>query len=391
MQEIDRITQLLKKYIERKGKVSDDKEIRTLIQQYPFIKDLLNEFETEDGLKEALHKYEQLSGDASIETEERMWNRIVKEVESAPQPKLQKQIPLWKYISAACILFIAFVSVWVMQTKPTQSLEQFREVAATFSPGSNRAVLQLSDGQVIELSSEHQGVIVGENLSYEDGSVLIGGFEDQQADLVLTTPKGGQYQLTLADGTKVWMNAGSKLIYPNIFAGKVREVELEGEAYFEVAEDKGKPFVVKTASERVEVLGTRFNVSAYKKEALSSVALLEGSVKVVLPNDFEKVIQPGQQTVTQRNRMEVQKINPEEVIAWKNGEFMFNNENLESVMRKLARWYDLEIEVSPALSEVSIWGSVSRYDDFSKVLEIIQMTDQNIRFKVEGRRVKLMK
>src|SRR5690606_34330739 len=151
---------------------------------------LLNEFETEDGLKEALHKYEQLSGDASIETEERMWNRIVKEVESAPQPKLQKQIPLWKYISAACILFIAFVSVWVMQTKPTQSLEQFREVAATFSPGSNRAVLQLSDGQVIELSSEHQGVIVGENLSYEDGSVLIGGFEDQQADLVLTTPKG---------------------------------------------------------------------------------------------------------------------------------------------------------------------------------------------------------
>lgn len=391
MQEIDRITQLLKKYIERKGKVSDDKEIRTLIQQYPFIKDLLNEFETEDGLKEALHKYEQLSGDASIETEERMWNRIVKEVESAPQPKLQKQIPLWKYISAACILFIAFVSVWVMQTKPTQSLEQFREVAATFSPGSNRAVLQLSDGQVIELSSEHQGVIVGENLSYEDGSVLIGGFEDQQADLVLTTPKGGQYQLTLADGTKVWMNAGSKLIYPNIFAGKVREVELEGEAYFEVAENKGKPFVVKTASERVEVLGTRFNVSAYKKEALSSVTLLEGSVKVVLPNDFEKIIHPGQQTVTQRNKMEVQKINPEEVIAWKNGEFMFNNENLESVMRKLARWYDLEIEVSPALSEVSIWGSVSRYDDFSKVLEIIQMTDQNIRFKVEGRRVKLMK
>lgn len=391
MQEIDRITQLLKKYIERKGKVSDDKEIRTLIQQYPFIKDLLNEFETEDGLKEALHKYEQLSGDASKETEERMWNRIVKEVESTQQPKPQKQLPLWKYISAACILIIAFVSVWLMQAKPSQTFEQFREVAAAFSPGSNKAVLQLSDGQVIELSSDHQGVIVGENLSYEDGSVLIGGFEDQQADLVLTTPKGGQYQLTLADGTKVWINADSKLIYPNIFAGKVREVELEGEAYFEVAENKEKPFVVKTASERVEVLGTHFNVSAYKEETLSSVALLEGSVKVVLPNDFEKIIQPGQQTVTHGTQMVVQQVNPEEVVAWKNGEFMFNNENLESVMRKLARWYDLEIEVSPALSEVSIWGSVSRYDDFSKVLEIIQMTDQNIRFKVEGRRVKLMK
>src|SRR5690606_11409257 len=163
MQEIDRITQLLKKYIERKGKVSDDKEIRTLIQQYPFIKDLLNEFETEDGLKEALHKYEQLSGDASKENEERMWNRIVKEVESTQQPKPQKQLPLWKYISAACILIIAFVSVWLMQAKPPQTFEQFSEVAAAFSPGSNKAVLQLPDGQVIELSSDHQGVIVGEN------------------------------------------------------------------------------------------------------------------------------------------------------------------------------------------------------------------------------------
>lgn len=390
MQEIDRITQLLKKYIESKGKVSDDKEIRTLIQQYPFINDLLKEFETEDGLKEALQKYEQLSGDASNRSEERMWDRIVKEVENTPA-KPRKQIPLWKYISAACTLLIAFTCVWLMQTKSTQTLDQFRETATTFSPGGNRALLQLSDGQVIELSSDHQGVIVGENLSYEDGSVLIGGFEDQQVDLVLTTPKGGQYQLTLADGTKVWMNAGSKLIYPNIFLGKTRQVELEGEAYFEVAQNKEKPFVVKTGSERVEVLGTHFNVSAYKEELLSSVALLEGSVKVVLPNDFEKVIQPGQQTVTQGIQMAVQQINPEEVVAWKNGEFMFNNENLESVMRKLARWYDLEIEVSAALSEASIWGSVSRYDDFSKVLEIIQMTDENIRFKVEGRRVELMK
>lgn len=390
MQDINRITQLLKKYIERKDIAADDKEIQTLIQEYPFVHDLLKEFLTEDGLKEALHKFEQISGEASMEGEERIWQRIVKEVEYKDRPTKRKSIPLRKYLSAACILLIATISLWFIKTKSTQNLAQYREIASTFVAGGSKAILELSDGQLIELSSDHQGVIVGENLSYEDGSVLIGRFEAQQVGIVLTTPNGGQYQLTLADGTKVWLNASSKLTYPNIFGGEKRKVELEGEAYFEVAEDSEKPFVVDTGSERVEVLGTQFNVSAYKDELISSVSLLEGSVKVILPNNFEKIILPGQQSLTQGNKMEVRQVNTDEVIAWKNGEFMFNNENLESVMRKLSRWYDLEIEVSPDLSEVFIWGSVSRYDDFSKVLELIEMIDESIKFKVEGRRVKLM-
>lgn len=391
MREIDRKVHLLKKYLGDKQNYLEDEELVSLFRQYPFLKDLWDELKTEEGLKSALQEYGVLSEGDAQNAEGRMWETVSKEIKDTREPKIRSLSAYWKYISAACVLLVALISFWIIKERQAHPSEQFMEIAAEFSPGSNKAVLQLADGQIIELSSDHHGVVVGETLSYDDGSLLTDALAEQQMDLVLSTPKGGQYQVTLSDGTKVWMNASSKLIYPNAFRGTKREVELEGEAYFEVVENKEKPFIVKTASETVEVLGTHFNVSAYQDEITSSVALLEGSVKVVLPNDFEKLIHPGQQAITQGFQMSVQEINTEEVVAWKNGEFMFNNEKLESVMRKLARWYDLEIEVLPSLRESSIWGSISRYDDFSKVLAVIQMTDENIRFKIEGRRVQVMK
>lgn len=394
MKEIDRIINLLKKHIEFKSKDSkhQESEIEELIQEYPYIEDLLASFEDESKLKELLQHYEQMSNRENSQSEEHIWSAITTQLRAnKKQTAIHKRRPTLKYVAAACIVGLLAASLWLMRAKQSVHEKENHELAARFSPGSNKALLQLSDGQVIELSSDHQGLVVDEDLFYDDGSVLMESLAEQQVDLVLITPKGGQYQLTLTDGTKVWMNADSKLTYPNRFTGTTREVELVGEAYFEVVENKTKPFIVKTASEKVEVLGTHFNVNAYNDEVISSVALLEGKVNVILPNSTSRIIEPGQQAVTQSGHLVVQPFNPEEVVAWKQGEFMFNNEDMESVMRKIARWYNLEIVVSPALKETSIWGSVSRYDDFSKVLKLIQMAEENIKFKVEGRRVEIMK
>jgi ferric-dicitrate binding protein FerR (iron transport regulator) len=168
-------------------------------------------------------------------------------------------------------------------------------------------------------------------------------------------------------------------------------VELEGEAYFEVASNKAQPFIVITPMEQVEVVGTHFNVHAYTEETLSKVALLEGKVKVSVSDSQTMVLQPGQQTVVQGNEIRVLHINPEESIAWKNGEFMFNNENLGTALKQIARWYDIHIQVDPTLENLTFWGSVSKFDNFDKVLKIIKMADDDIKINIEGRRVKVMR
>src|SRR5690606_11027807 len=224
-----------------------------------------------------------------------------------------------------------------------------------------------------------------------DGSTVLDEDIDAQTMLTLSTPRGGQYQITLPDGTKVWLNAESKLHYPYRFTEDARHVELEGEAYFEVAHREDIPFTVTTSKEKVEVLGTHFNINSYQTDIYSTLALLEGKVRVSLEDNATTVLRPGQQSLVTNGKMEVQTIHVEESIAWKDGEFMFNNETLANAMKKLARWYDLEIEISPEFQNVEIWGSVSRYDNFNKVLKLIKMTDDRIRFQVEGRRVRLVR
>lgn len=394
MNEIDYIVDLLKSYLKDKEKTSCDEEFLALLVKYPFLKELLHDLESQEDIKVAVQHFYSFSEEKSKAIEQRLLSTILDEVRLPDVTNTSKVRRIWLYALTACVLLFVFFGVlWKMNVVGDLPDNVSSELVASFSPGGNRAVLQLADGQIIELSSRGEGLIVGENLSYSDGTLLAddlfeGGVVPQ---LVLSTPKGGQYQVVLSDGTKVWLNADSKLTYPARFSDKVRYVEVQGEAYFEVAKSNGKPFIVQTANEKVEVLGTHFNVNGYTNELYSTVSLIEGSVKVVLNNNEAVVIKPGQQSIVAGMNMRVQQVNVEDVLAWKNGEFMFDDENLESVARKLGRWYDLDIEVSAELKNISIWGSVSRYDNFNKVLDIIKMTDKNIQLEVKGRRVKFMK
>jgi len=392
MQRIDDIINLFKAYLQGTLTVEEGQELEKLFSDHPVLKELAKELDTEDGLREALESYRNLYDQGWQEKEEMMLHNILSRIRPSQEYKPRKTV--WKnivvYTSVAAVaLIVIFASI---RRNTVIDPSNLTEDTVDFVSGYNKAQLTLSNGNQINLSDQHQGIIIDEHLAYEDGTPLLRQETmEENATLILSTPRGGQYQATLSDGTKVWLNAESKLVYPHRFAKDMRHVELEGEAYFEVAHQDGVPFVINTSKEKVEVLGTHFNVNSYKTDQSSTVALLEGKVRVTWRDKVSKILLPGQQSVVSDGNMDVQTVNVEESVAWKNGEFMFNNETLESIMLKLSRWYDLDISVAPALREVRIWGSVSRYENFNQVLKLIKMTDDQIRLDVQGRRVKLVK
>lgn len=301
----------------------------------------------------------------------------------------------YKYV-AAVLLVLSFGFYFYNQQRNKEfALAQLDQI-----PIGNTAVLTLADGKKIMLLdasngklAEQSGVEIFKNndgqLSYtqvkDPGNQINAGLN------TIETPKGGQYQLLLPDGTKVWLNTASSLSYPASFsAKKIREVELSGEAYFEVMKLAGKPFRVKTDQQLVEVLGTHFNVNSYKDERVSYTTLLEGQVRVSSFGQLE-ILKPGQQATITQKQIQINNIDPEESIAWKNGYFQFNDEKLESIMRKVARWYDVEIVYDdPELKKVTFAGLTNRFLKVSDLLNTLKMTKE-VDFEVKGRSIRVKK
>lgn len=202
----------------------------------------------------------------------------------------------------------------------------------------------------------------------------------------MRTPRGGEYRLQLPDGSKVWLNAASSITYPNIFTGDTRSVEITGEAYFEVAKDAARPFKVQAGNMKVEVLGTHFNINAYPGEPVIKTTLLEGAVRIQ-----DAVLKPGQQAslaATGQFRVE-DDVETEEVMAWKNGFFQFNDADMPTVMRQLENWYDITVAYEGRVPKRSFGGAIQRSLPLSKVLDILE--ENNVRFKIEGRNITVMK
>jgi len=310
----------------------------------------------------------------------------------------------WYWASAAAVLLIACSVVFVVFDKnKLQQVAQRKALKEVIVPGGNKATLTLADGSKIMLDDATKGEIAEQAgisiTKTADGQIVYttSNSNSEASGSKLTyntieTPIGGQYQINLPDGTKVWLNAASSLKYPTQFAANERRVELTGEGYFEVAkkgEGKKIPFIVKTASQTVEVLGTHFNINSYMDENCTKTTLLEGSVRVS-QNATTKLLHPGQQSIVKSNSFEVEKVDIESEIAWKNGYFDFK-EDIESIMKKLSRWYDIHVvykmDKDPSLM---FGGKVSRSKNIYAVLSIIEETG-NVHFKVEGRRVTVMK
>jgi phosphoribosyl-AMP cyclohydrolase len=314
-----------------------------------------------------------------------------------------KVINIWPRVAAAAsiiVLLSAGIFYFVKsETAAKQENIQIVEKAKEIAPGGNRGILTLSNGKQIILSDISSKDIIAKEDQDEvtikmDANGVITYVINPDADTskengnsfnTLSTPTGGQYNIVLADGTKVFLNAVSSIKYPTQFNGDQRVVELEGEAYFEVAKDKSKPFVVKSDKQTIEVLGTHFNVHAYKNEAAVKTTLLEGSVAVSSKNQ-KAILKPGQQSnISDNAKIAIREVDTEAAIAWKNGRFKFDNADLKSVMKQLERWYGIKVEYRGDVSDVRFTGGTFRNKNLSEVLKVLELS--NIKFKVEGKTI----
>ncbi|MEO8413694.1 MAG: FecR domain-containing protein [Ginsengibacter sp.] len=321
-----------------------------------------------------------------------------------------KQIPVvvankrpykWLYTAAAAILFfgIAGIYLWV-NTHPSshpvaKSNKVVKKVKDIILPGSTKAVLTLSNGSHIVLDSARQGIVAKQGnsrvtklntatLSYKAGT----GQAREVVYNTLSTPRGGEYQLILPDGTKVWLNASSSIRFPTLFTGKERKVAVTGETYFEVAKNAAMPFEISVMDMKVQVLGTHLDIMAYDDEGSMNTTLLEGSLKVSNASESETLV-PGQQSVINKTgRMKVVDVSVDEVTAWKEGWFQFNACNIEQVMRQISRWYDVDIVYEGKIPTGHFSGIVSRENDILQVLKIMQAG--GVRYKIEGRKVVIL-
>ena len=345
-----------------------------------------------------------LSPDRVDELEMSMRSGINQRIIERENEEETLSIPLYKkygtYAAAAAVLIALSVGLYLFKPEKQKRFAGTGvKVTHDLSPGGNKAILTLANGAVISLTDAANGKIASQTgatinkakagqLVYTDNGVLAAADEYNS----IATPKGGQYQIILPDGTRVWLNAASALKYPVAFTGTARKVELTGEAYFEVAKNKAKPFIIHTAKQEVTVLGTHFNINAYADEPNTRTSLLEGSVKVAKLNDAASVmIKPGQAALVgdpgNASRIQIASIDPDEAVAWKNGYFMFDSENLESILRKVARWYDVDITwQSRNSAQKEFSGTISKYSNASQVLKKLELTEA-VHFKIEGRKI----
>jgi transmembrane sensor len=316
------------------------------------------------------------------------------------QPKFSS-VKLWLRIAAAASIVIAVgAGLWFYKFRYLNTVwnPDYTKYAANIRPGKNTATLLLSNGKVIRLNDNKTGIIIDANkLTYNDGSTVNAQDQNTQSssdtlngEQTISTPNGGAYQLRLPDGTKVWLNAASSLTYSNTQnMNGIRKVKLIGEAYFEVTKDKTHPFIVECKNQIVEVLGTHFNINTYDDEPLVKTTLLEGKVQVkpspTAPGNT-LTLKPNQQAILSGSKLVMQPVDANESVSWKNGKFTFDKEEITSIMRKVARWYDVQIVYQGNLNGVKLTGSVSRFENITKLLEVLEQT-QEVHFKIEPHKI----
>ena len=313
-------------------------------------------------------------------------------------PVVPKVMPVWKKLSAvAASLMLIGLSLYYYQSADPSS-NPMAQRQPDLSPVGNKAYLTLANGEQISLTNAKDG-----NLANEQGIAIIktadGQVIYQMADLPISdaatvrnkisTPNGGFWKVQLSDGSSIWLNSASTLSYPSTFKGQdKRIVSLSGEAYFEIAKDQEHPFIVETKGQEVEVLGTHFNIKAYPEESNTKTTLIEGSVKIKV-NLQDQLLKPGQQATLSDNSLQIENIQTEYAIAWKNGFFMFNYEDLETVMLKISRWYDVQVEYENASVKRHVFfGTISKYENVSNVLAMLERT-RVVKFKLEGKKIKV--
>ncbi|MEO9021514.1 MAG: FecR domain-containing protein [Ginsengibacter sp.] len=392
------IQRLFQRFLENK---CSPEEIRTLLQYF-------NDGENEKFLKGLIHDQpvDSTFSDAATPITDAVFGKIKNAIASDLKKNQLRVIPFyrrsWFRLSAAAVLlFMIFSSAFYFYNHKSEKVIAQKRTnisAKDIQPGTNNAVLTLDDGTTIMLDSAANGTLahqgntkvqkINGEISYNKTGA--GGKNSKPVYNTITTANGNEYQLILADGSKVWLNAASSIRFPAFFTGNERKVEITGEAYFEVAHDASKPFRVDFKDKEgrdgeIEVLGTHFNVNDYSDEENVKTTLLEGSVKISRMNQ-QQMLSPGEQAVLNSNSISFKKnVDVSQVVAWKDGFFAFNNTDLQTIMRQVARWYNVDVNFEGKLSGEGYSGRISRAVPLSKFLKVLELNGLNVR--TEGRKV----
>lgn len=385
----DRIRQLLRLYADN---ISTREEVEELFA-------LMKGSEADEQLEQIIvaSMEEATPGIALLpEDWERLWNNI--RTSATPASKKATVVSfLKKSVAAAALLLLVGTALLFLLYKKREATIAARDKQPyqnDIQPGGNKAVLTLADGTVIILDTAQNGYLANQNntniiklntglLSYKksgntDGKVLYN---------TITTPRGGQYQVQLPDGTVVWLNAESSLQFPTGFVGKQRRVELKGEGYFEVAKNAAMPFVVIAGKMDVLVLGTHFNIMSYGDEENMNTTLLEGNINLT-NNGITKNLQPGHQAVVSRstNAIAISTANVKQVMAWKNGEFRFKEAGIKEIMRQVSRWYNVDVEYQTKNDDQYFTASLPRMQNVSALLQMLELTG-TVHFKIDHKKI----
>lgn len=381
--ELLRISELVTKFKQGGISPAEEQELGDWLAKSPHNRELLDDLQNESLQSKELSRFSGYNTETAL-------NRTLEQIRSSKA----KTLFIQRFLrGAAAAVLLATAGVIFYHSTSHTSLEQAAN-ANHITPAGNKAVLVLANGVRIHPDQLlRDTVIPGNSLRIKkagDGKVtfevISNGIQKETGQIAwntLQTPPGGKYQVLLPDGTKIWLNAASYIRFPDRFTSTKREVEAGGEVYFEVATQKN-PFIVHTAQQAVEVLGTRFNINAYNDEAGSRTTLLDGKVKV--SGSRTVILKPGQQAAEDKGVTNVSEVNTEAVTAWRNGLFQFSEEPLESIMRQVARWYNVDIEYEENMGSQRFSGTVSRYSNVAEVLRIMEETGA-VHFTIKGRRI----
>jgi len=299
----------------------------------------------------------------------------------------------WIISLSAAVVAIFLIVTYFLPTKNTNNSSLVAGHTEIIKPGSNQAILTLNDGSVHDLTAS-------KNLVFNEGGAVIksegtkleytekNGAAKANSYNTLSIPRGGEFFLKLADGTKVWLNSETVLRYPVHFSDKERRVELTGEAFFEVAKNEKVPFLVESGDQTVKVLGTEFNISSYKEDQFIYTTLVKGSVEVFVKDkaEIKQKLIPNEQSAINKSDMQISKrtVDPYRYVAWKDGRFVFQDQNLGEIMKTLSKWYNVEVVFArEELKTIRFTGNLERYSDFGKVLGQIGKTNE-VKFNIEN-------
>ncbi|MEO7215223.1 FecR family protein [Mucilaginibacter sp.] len=324
---------------------------------------------------------------------------ILGSVDTDNSRKPGRTLILWGKIAAAAValIFISLCTYWhLYPKKETQThAKAVKHPAHDALPGGNKAILTLANGKTIILDNAQNGTLAKQGATIvkktADGQLLYNSAAMADNSPIpsintIVTPRGGQYQVILPDGTKVWLNAASSLRFPTVFTGKTREVDITGEAYFEVAKNPAMPFKVKTNRAEIEVLGTHFNVMAYDDETTMKTTLLEGAVNIK-SGSFSAILKPGQQAQITANGQSkvVDDVDVNDETAWKNGIFQFRDAGIDMILRQASRWYDVDVIYKGKIPHREFNGRIARSVKASELLNMLEYT--GFKLKIEGKNI----